>query len=100
MGTGGLVFEPVTASQKTQLKIPADKLALRVKYVGWYGAHNVAKRAGVKLGDILVSCDGRDDHWTTSQLLGFLASKHKPGDLVPMEFLRNGQKIRVQIRQQ
>ncbi len=100
MGTGGLVFEPVSASQKTQLKIPADKLALRVKYVGWYGAHNVAKLAGVKLGDILVSCDGHDEHWTTTQLLGYLASKHKPGERVPMEFLRDGQRYRVLIRQQ
>ena len=100
MGTGGLVFEPVTTIQKTQLGIPSDKLALRVKYVGLYGAHSVAKRAGVKLGDVLVACDEKDDHWTTTQLLGYLTKKHKPGDLVPMEFLRNGQRIRVQIRQQ
>ena len=100
MGTGGLVFEPVSNSEKAQFKIASENLALRVKYVGWHGAHNVAKRAGVKLGDILVSCDGHDEHWTTTQLLGYLASKHKPGEMVPMEFLRGGQRYRVQIRQQ
>ena len=60
MGLGGLWLEELTGEQRAGSKLPGDAMALRVRHVGEYGEHAVAKRAGFQKGDILVSFDGQD----------------------------------------
>lgn len=100
MVTGGIRFMPVTSSERMELKISPNQLALRVKHLGLYGPHGVATRAGVKKGDVLVVCDNQVADWTTTEVLGYLSSKFSKGDLVEMEFLRGSQRIKVKILQQ
>ena len=100
MGTGGLVFEPVTNTQRAESDLSNDTLALRVKYVGQYGVHAAAKRAGFRKGDIVTSFDGQNDNWTTSQLLAYIAQSTRPGTTIPVTVVRNGQRIQLKLPMQ
>jgi len=100
MTTGGIRFMPLTDMERANLGIQKGQLALRVKHLGQYGEHGVAKRAGVDKGDVLVLCDRHSEHWTITELLGYLSTKYKTGDLVEMEFLRGSQRIKARILQQ
>ncbi len=88
---GGMLLEPLTDEERSQLSVAPVKLALKVKHVGQYGNHARAKEAGVVAGDILVAYDGRDDLLRESDLLAYGMQQKKRGDKVTMKFLRNGQ---------
>ena len=92
MGLGGLRLEELTAEQRAEAKLAGDVLALRVKHVGEFGEHAVAKRAGFRKGDVLVSFDGRSGRLSESELLAYTVQKKRPGDEVPVTVLRNGEK--------
>jgi hypothetical protein len=100
MATGGLLLESLTPDQRKQAGAPAEGLALRVKHVGEYGAHAVAKQAGVRKEDVVVGVDGKTQPMTESELLAYLVSEKKPGDLVPFTVLRSGAKLEMTIRMQ
>ncbi|MCH2359492.1 MAG: PDZ domain-containing protein [Pirellulales bacterium] len=100
MGTGGLVFEPVSDGQRNAAGLSDELLALRVKYVGQYGLHAAAKRAGFRKGDIVISFAGQKDNWTTSQLLAYIAQRTKPGMTIPVTIVRNGQQIQLKLPMQ
>lgn len=100
MGTGGLVFESVPDAQRATVGLSDDSLALRVNYVGQYGLHAAAKRAGFRKGDIVTSFDGQKDNWTTSQLLAYIAQRTRPGTTVPVTIVRNGQPIQLKLPMQ
>ena len=60
MGLGGLLAGGADATtQRAGRSSPATCMALRVKHVGEYGEHAVAKKAGLRQGDIVVAFDGR-----------------------------------------
>ena len=100
MGTGGLLFESASPSQRRQSGVADDSLALVVKHVGQYGAHAAAKRAGLRKGDIVVSFDGRDDNLTPSQLLAYTAQNTKPGQRVSVVVVRNGSRRTLKLPMQ
>ena len=78
MVTGGILFESASDEQRRRAGVGKGKLALVAKHVGQYGAHAVAKRAGFRKGDIVVSFNGLDQDMTTSQLLAYGARNTKP----------------------
>ncbi|MCA1657332.1 MAG: PDZ domain-containing protein, partial [Actinobacteria bacterium] len=92
MGLGGLWLEELTGEQREVAKLEGDVLALRVKHVGEYGEHAVAKRAGFQKGDILVSFDGRAGKMSETDLLAYALQKKRPGDEVAVTVLRNGKR--------
>ena len=100
MGTGGLVFEPATSAQRNEADIPLDRMALRVKRVGQYGPHAAAKRAGVKIGDIMINYDDQSDNWTTSQLLGYIGKHTRPGRRVKIVTVRDGKQLKINLPMQ
>lgn len=97
---GGFVLEPLEDSARADLKLPANQTALRVKHVGQYGDHAVAKQAGVQPGDILVSVDGRTDLLRETDILAYGLENHRPGDRIDYVFLRGEKRVPVSIRQQ
>src|SRR4051794_23453807 len=90
MGLGGLWLEELTGEQREEAKLPGDVMALRVKHLGEYGEHAVAKRAGFRKGDILVSFDGRSGRMSESELLAYTLQRKRPRDEVPVTVLRDG----------
>jgi len=69
MGLGGMRLDELNDEDHRRAGLPAEVMALRVRHVGEYGEHAVAKRAGVGAGDIVVAFNGRDDRMTESDLL-------------------------------
>jgi serine protease Do len=92
MGFGGMALEPLPDDRRRLAKLPDDALALRVKHVGQYGAHAVAKKAGFLAGDIIVSFDGQAGPLTESDLLAYALQKKHPGDEIAVTILRDGER--------
>ncbi|WP_225206942.1 Do family serine endopeptidase [Novosphingobium huizhouense] len=53
-----------------------------------------AAKAGIQAGDVVVSVDGREV--TPDQTLSFLVANTAPGKRIPIELIRNGQRLTVQ----
>ena len=73
-------------------------MALKIKHVGQYAPHNVAQQAGFKEGDILVSINGLHNFLRETDLLEYTLNQQKPGDLVEIEFFREGKKESIEMR--
>ena len=100
MTLGGMRLETLPDDQRREMKLPANELALRAKWVGQYNDHAVAKRAGFLKDDIILSIDGDRTPTTESELMTrFLQSKH-PGDKITMTVLRGEQKLEFGFSQQ
>ena len=100
MGTGGLLLESLTSDQRARLGVAKGRLALRVKYVGQYGAHAAAKRAGFRVGDVVVSFDAQERFDSESELLAYAAQHTRPGQRVAVAVLRGNKKIELQLPMQ
>jgi hypothetical protein len=87
MATGGLVLE-------------ADKVGLRVKHVGQFGAHAAGRDAGFRKGDLVISFGGRDDLRRESDLLAHALEKYRAGDKVAVEVARGGKRLTLSLPMQ
>ncbi|MEZ6126573.1 MAG: Trx7/PDZ domain-containing (seleno)protein [Planctomycetaceae bacterium] len=100
MVTGGLKLEEATAEERARLKIPDDRMALKVQHVGQYGAHAAAKRAGFQKGDVIVRFGDQDDFLTATSLLAFGATQTTPGEKVTVTVNRAGREIQLNLPMQ
>ena len=100
MTTGGLVLEDLSASERRAGGLTDAELALRVKYVGQYGAHAAGKEAGFKQGDIIVSVDGSNGRMTESVLMAQLVNTKRVGERVPITVLREGERLEMSLPMQ
>ena len=75
MGLGGMRLDDLTDEQRKASSLSDKTLALKVRHVGEYGEHAVAKRAGLRKGDILVSFDGQTGRMSESELLAYAMQK-------------------------
>ena len=97
IGLGGLFLKDVTAEQREELKLPESGLALRVEHAGEYAPHDVAKRAGFRRNDILVSFDDRTDLTRETDLLHYAINHKNPGSSVPVVIVRGGQRTTLTL---
>jgi hypothetical protein len=97
MALGGLFARPLPEELRKELKLPEDRMALRIQHVGQYAPHDRAKRAGFKAGDVLVSFDGRTDFLRETDLLAYALNQVKPGSQVPVEVLRDGKELTLEM---
>lgn len=100
MTLGGMRLETVPEAERRELKLRADELALRAKWVGQYNEHAVAKRAGFLKDDIIVAIDGEKAPITESALMARLLKSKVPGDPITMTVLRGQQKMELSFAQQ
>ena len=100
MTTGGMLLESLSEEDRRKAKLPAGALALRAKHVGQYNEHAVAKRAGIKKGDILVEFNGKKTAWSESDLFAYALKKTKPGSRVPVVMLRGDKRLEFVLRMQ
>jgi len=97
---GGFIAQDLTDAERREAGLPNTGMALRVKHVGQYSPHDVAKRAGVQKDDILTGVDGRTERIRESDLLGRLMQEKKPGDRTAFTALRRGQTLQFTITAQ
>jgi serine protease Do len=100
MGLGGLILEDLPAAERQKAASAESDLALRVKGVGQYGAHAVAKKAGFQEGDIIVAFDGQTRTMTESGLLAYAVQNRMPGDRVSVTVLRAGVRVDLSLPMQ
>ena len=100
MGTGGLLVTAASIEDRRRAKVDHSQMALLVKHVGQYGAHAVAKKAGFKKGDVIISFDDKTDLMTDSALLGYAAQNTKPGDKVDVVVKRGAQRLEMKLLMQ
>ncbi len=100
MVTGGLVFEPASASQREKLGVAENQMALIVKHVGQYGPHAAAKKAGFRVDDVIIEYDGQRDLMSDAAVLHHGTTNTKPGDDVTAVVLRDGDRKTLRIPMQ
>jgi hypothetical protein len=97
MGLGALYLKSMSPEQRAEQKLPATGMALRAEHVGQYAPHDVAKKAGVLKDDVLISFNGRTDFSRETDLLAYALNELPVGAKVPAVFMRNGEKIAVEL---
>lgn len=97
---GGMRLETLPEDQRRELKLPADELALRAKWVGQYNEHAVAKKAGFVKDDIVLAIDGDRSPITESSLIAKFMQTKRPGDKITMTVLRGQQRLELSFAQQ
>ena len=100
MVAGGMVLQDSTAEERRAARLADDTLALRVNHAGEYGEHAVAKRAGFKKDDVLVSVDGQTRHFAESELFRYLLQRKMPGEKIPVTVLRDGERMNLELLMQ
>jgi hypothetical protein len=94
---GGMKLDPLDDDERAEAKIPPGAMALAVRHVGEWVPHDVAKRAGVKRGDILIGYAGRTDLLRETDVLAHGMMELKPGSTAELRLLRNGKPMTVRI---
>jgi serine protease Do len=95
MASGGMLLADLTAAERASNKLDAGSLSLRVKHVGEYGEHAVAKKAGVQKGDVIVALDGDTMPLSETGFITRILQTRQPGDGVRITLLRDGQRREV-----
>ena len=95
MATGGLVLEDLTDEQRSQRQLGKKELALLVKYVGEYGKHAAAKKAGFEKGDVVVALAGMSGRMTEGEMIGALLQQYRVGEQVKASVLRGQEHIEL-----
>jgi hypothetical protein len=90
LGLGGMKLEDLKDEDRRQAKRPADRMALKIAYLGEHGEHAIAKRAGLERGDIIVSFDGKGHRMTESELLEYSLRQKCPGEIIVVTVIRDG----------
>jgi hypothetical protein len=91
LALGGMKLDELTDEERKSTSLPHEGMALRVRHLGEYGEHAVAKRAGFRKGDILVMFDGLSARMSESGVLVYALRKKRPGELVAAKVLRNAE---------
>jgi S1-C subfamily serine protease len=100
MPFGGMRLVELSDEERRQAGLPQGALGLRVFYVGQFGDHALAKKAGIVKDDIVVAFDGLTGRLSESQLVAHAVQRKRPGDVVSITFLRGGERKTVSIAMQ
>ena len=100
MTTGGMRLDDLPDEARRQMGLVPDALALQVRYVGEFGAHAAAKKAGFRKDDVLVEFDGRRERLSESQFMASLVNAKRPGERVRVIVLRGGQRMPFELPMQ
>lgn len=98
MATGGMKLDVVEGDRPAG--VPKTGMALKAAHVGEYGAHAVAKNAGFKKDDVIVSFDGKTDLLRETDLFAHAMRSKKPGDKVAVSIVRGGKTMELTLPMQ
>jgi S1-C subfamily serine protease len=95
---GGFFPVELPEEERTKLKLPEGKMAYLIQHVGQFAPHDIAHKAGVKRGDVLVGFDGRNDILRETDLIAYVIREKKPGDTVNLDILRDSTPKSITIK--
>jgi len=78
----------LTAPQKRTAGMQPDALGLKVTFL--FPGHPTPRQSDVRLGDVLVQLDGKQEKMNTRQMHAYLQMNYNYGDRVPIKVLRKG----------
>jgi serine protease Do len=87
----GISIQPVTDDLAASLGIERN----RGEIVQSVQSGEGAERAGIRPGDIVISVNGQPV--TPEQTLSFLVANIPPGETIPVELIRSGERMRVNV---
>lgn len=91
----GMRVEPVGEALRRTLRLPEEKMALRVAMVLRFDDR--ARRAGIQQGDIILRVGERDDLKNEEDFLAYLWLNYGPGDQVPLTVLRGDRILPIRL---
>ncbi len=83
----GVKLEPLSAAEKAQHGIGADRLALVAKGLFGRGGPKV-KAAGLQVNDVVIAVNGQTQAMTETDFLAYLRLQHGPKDSIRLKVLR------------
>jgi serine protease Do len=86
----------LTASERKQRGLAADTMAFQVKNM--YGSGpDPLRKAGLKVGDIILAVDGRSDLVSETQFLVHLRLSYPPGSRLNLTLLRGERQLNLEV---
>jgi len=93
VGAAGVGGPNLTPEEKQKLGLAPERLAFRQgKYVT-----NLAKRAGIREGDIILGIDGKELAMTMLQFNAYVRLNYQVGDTITLEVLRDGRRLKMPL---
>nr|WP_246465599.1 Do family serine endopeptidase [Novosphingobium jiangmenense] len=86
----GVRIQPLSEDLAASLGLPKN----RGEFIQAVEPNQAAAKAGMQAGDVVVKVDGKDV--TPDQTLSFIVANTTPGKRIPIELIRNGQRLTVQ----
>lgn len=96
--TGGMRLEVLSEEERRVTAVSKDSVGLKIKHVGQFSPHDVAKRAGFKAGDIILKFGEWDQPMTESQLLVKLLKEADSGDVYSIDISRDQRKLSLELK--
>jgi hypothetical protein len=92
LALGGMYLITLPDEDRASLKLAPKTTALLVQHVGQYAPHDLANKAGVRKGDIVIGANSKTDLLRETDLIAWRLREKKPGDKLVVTILRNGTK--------
>ena len=89
----GIHAPEITVEEKRELGLSLTDMALKAKWIPNQGV----RRAGLKDGDIIIEVAGNRQAMSTAQFNLLIRLNYQSGDRVPVEILRRGQTLSLQL---
>ena len=86
----GVRIQPLSEDLAASLGLPKN----RGEFIQAVEPAQAAAKAGIQAGDVVVKVDGKEV--SPDQTLSFIVANTVPGKRIPVELLRNGQRVTVQ----
>lgn len=87
---------PLSSAEKGKRGLAADAMAFQVKNM--YGAGpEPLRKAGLKIGDIILAVDGRTDLVTETRFFVHIRLTYPPGSRMRLTLLRGGEKMELEV---
>lgn len=86
----GVRIQPLSEDLAASLGLPKN----RGEFIQAVEPGQAAAKAGMQAGDVVVKVDGKEV--TPDQTLSFIVANTTPGKRIPIELIRNGQRLTVQ----
>ena len=95
----GFRCRPLDDSERKTLGLAPGVLALKVEKFppNWMNSANKAAQGPLKVGDVIVSANGKKEDWSEAELLVQVSTLKKTGEKLPLTVLRGGKPVQVQL---
>ena len=96
MALGGMWLVDLSEEERTKRNIDPESLALRIKHLGQYGEHAVAKNTGFQPEDIIVAVGKAKQRLSETELIA-TALTHAAGEKLSLTVLRGQKRVELML---